>query len=160
MWRLVLITALASGCGDSDAGSFDAAVVDAPVVTDDAGPDLYEPNDTPQTAVVVEAGEYDMSIAPVGDVDYLQFVLAQTSDVTVEMRIRGTADLDIELFSISDLDAPIAWARGTAPVETITRTEQANGPLDPGVYLVRVGEFNDQGTSAYELTLAVSPLAQ
>lgn len=152
--------ALAIGCGDSDAVSIDAAVFDAPVVTDDAGPDLYEPNDTPETAVVVEAGAYDMSIAPVGDVDYVQFVLAQRSDVTVEIRILGAADLDIELFSISDLDTPIAWARGTASVETITRTEQANGPLDPGVYVVRVGEFNDQGTAAYALTLAVTSVAQ
>ncbi len=152
--------ALAIGCGDSDVVSIDAAVFDALVVTDDAGPDLYEPNDSPETAVVVEAGAYDMSIAPVGDIDYVQFVLAQRSDVTVEIRILGAADLDIELFSISDLDTPIAWARSTASVETITRTEQANGPLDPGVYVVRVGEFNDQGTAAYALTLAVSPVAQ
>ena len=157
MRRLLLIAVLATGCGDSDADPVDAAVVDAPVITDDAGPDLYEPNDTPQTAVVIEAGEYDMSIAPVGDVDYVQFVLAQKSDVTVEMRIHGAADLDIELFSISDLDTPIAWARGAATVEKITRTEQANGPLDPGVYVVRVGGFNDQGTAAYSLTLAVAP---
>ena len=156
----MLITALAIGCGDSGAGPTDAAVVDAPAVTGDAGPDLYEPNDTPDMAVVVEPGEYDMSIAPVGDIDYLQFVLAQASDVTVKVRIRGAADLDIELFSISDPAAPIAWARGTGSVETITRTEQANGPLDPGVYLVRVFEFNDQGTAAYVLTLAVAPSTQ
>ena len=75
----------------------DAAAADAASpLLGDAGPDLYEPNDTPATAVGLEPGVYGSSIAPEGDEDYWQLVLAAESDVVIGLRFTDTADLDLD----------------------------------------------------------------
>lgn len=141
---------------ETDGGASDASYTDSAPLTDDASADLYEPNDTPETAKPLEPGSYELSIFPLGDEDYWQVVLSSAADVTIEMNIAGDADLDLELYSISALEEPIAWSRGSGEREQILRTAADNGQLGPGVFLVRVFAFVDHATAAYALTLAVA----
>ncbi len=139
----------------SDGSPSDASYTDGATLSDDASADLYEPNDTPETAKPLEPGAYELSIFPLGDQDYWQVVLGSAADVTIAMTINGDADLDLELYSISALEAPIAWSRGSGEREEILRTADQNGQLGPGVFLVRVFAFVDHATAAYSLAIAV-----
>ena len=134
----------------------DASTSDAQGVISDAGPDLYEPNDTPEDSIAIEPGSHLRTIAPEGDHDYWQIVVAATTDVTIEVAILDGADLDLELYSINQLDQPLAWSRGVGERELIERTASASQPLDPGVYLIHVAAFNDVGVGTYRLSVTVA----
>lgn len=152
---------LASACShildfdQTDGGPSDADYTDSSPLAEDASADLYEPNDTPETAKHLEPGTYELSIFPRGDQDYWQLVLAGTADVVIDLAITGGADLDLELYSISVLDAPIAWSRGSGDRERIVRTADENGQLGPGVFILRVFAFVDHAPATYTLTISV-----
>ena len=138
-----------------DAGPSDASNLDGSEPVTDGAQDLYEPNDTPQEAIPLGPGEYDLTIYPEGDQDYWRLNVSVASDVVIEVEIDGGADLDLELFSISDLDNPVAWSRGAAGRESIVRTEAENGQLGPGVFILRVFAFVDHASAAYTLSLSI-----
>jgi len=154
--------ATASSCSylldfdQTDGGTRDADYTDSAPLVEDASADLYEPNDTPETAKPIEPGTYELSIFPRGDQDYWQVVLGGAADVTVDMTITGGADLDLELYSINALETPLAWSRGSGDHEQIIRTSDQNGQLGPGVFVLRVFAFVDAGTATYTLTLTVA----
>jgi len=141
----------------TDAGGdpSDASYLDSAPLEEDASADLYEPNDSPESAKPIEPGTYELSIFPQGDQDYWQIVLSGAADLIVDLTITGGADLDLELYSISELTTPLAWSRSSTDQERIARTTEENGQIGPGVFLIRVYAFVHHAPATYELTVTV-----
>lgn len=88
--------------------------------------DYMEPNDAPDTAMVVTATDMGPAAicAPMmgspEDVDYYKFTVASAMvTVAIQFTNRPGGDLDIKLFKASDPGLPIAQSRGFGDGETI-----------------------------------------
>ena len=127
MLRGLVIAAMCSGCSlildFSDQAAPKDAMIDAPYTADECN--YLEPNDTPDTAMMVTAADMGPAAVCAGamgveDVDYYKFnVPMGTTKVTVSINFtqRPGGDLDLRVTDIGGVT--VAQSRGFGSGETI-----------------------------------------
>ncbi len=126
------------------------------------GQDVYEPNNTPETAAVVTCSQQLSAYIQVeGDVDWYQIEVSESG--VLEVALTSAPDdlrLNLEVHQfIDNVLTLIADDRGSAgPGDD----RFANAVINPGTYLVKIGidwgtSFND--ADSYELSFSCTPNA-
>ena len=121
--------------------------------------DAYEPDDTAETAGVIEPGAPQFrSIIPIGDVDWARFSLEVVSEVVIET---DGLDGDTRMW-LYDGDLVQLAFDDDGGNGRFSRIERVCGrdALAAGTYYIKVDEYgsNDE-IAAYELRLEVKPFA-
>lgn len=158
---LAALTILCGGCSlilDFDKPPIDGAP-DSPV--NDTACMAFEPNDSPQEAMTITAGDYEAAICG-GETDYFRFQLDGTQSVLARitfMNRNGAGDIDLRLMR-GDAATTFDESRTSADVEEVMCPGgiSCNAPLPPRVdgYLLHVLGFNAAVQSQYILHLEIT----
>jgi hypothetical protein len=105
--------------------------------------DVYEENDTLETAVPISMGAYALRLHD--DDDYFRLVLAETATVTVSIAFPPN-ELSVELRLLDSEGVPLQVSPGQEG------SAMVSADLDPGAYLVQVTRID--GIGAYQLDLS------
>lgn len=115
--------------------------------------DAYEPDNLPGDAKPILFGQtQSRSIHVSGDIDWVRFTVATTSDVTL-MTNGASGDTEMWLYGPNSTSALVAYNdNGNGSFSRIIRT--GTGALAPGTYYVKVQSYaNWASISAYTLSL-------
>ena len=124
-------------------------------VTQPSVADSFEPDNTDATAKPITLGTTQIhSIRPVGDVDWVKFVLSTPSAVVLETA-PGAATGDTEMWLYNSSLQLIRYSddEGTGAYSYINTCDVVNLPA--GTYYAKIGEFgNDAEISSYALSVS------
>ncbi|KAB2888748.1 MAG: hypothetical protein F9K40_20250 [Kofleriaceae bacterium] len=164
LFVLLSVAAFGSG-GCSLVLDFDKPPVDAPPDSpvNDAACMAFEPNDSPDAAMTITAGEYQAAICGGGETDYFKVTMNGSDMLTARISFdnrNGAGDLDIRLLNATG-GSTIDESRTSANEETVNCPGgiMCNGPLPAADYLIHVLGFNAAVQAEYTLTLEISAVA-
>lgn len=112
--------------------------------------DIYEPDNIPSQAKVIENGKPQIrSIHKIGDIDWVKFILTQRSDVNVDIGGPGGVTA-VWLYGPNSSAALIAYNDNShGSLSHISRI--GTTALDPGTYYIKIKEYANDGTIPYYL---------
>jgi hypothetical protein len=123
-------------------------------------PDSKEPNDSPEAAKAVSAGDYDLSICDTAetpeDWDFFVVQLAQGETISVEVAFEhDNGDLDCDLSRDGTAETILAFSNGTSDEEHFSYTAEQTRDYVIAVY----GVGGEKYASPYHLSIRVEATA-
>ena len=124
--------------------------------------DAYEPDDPIVANIIATDGTPEThSIMPAGDVDWVKFILQDTSNVVIQTN-GSSGDTQMWLYGPDtySLDNPIAYNddNGTDHFSTIVRSGEY--ALPPGTYLVKIDAPGNETIADYTIAVTATAIPQ